>query len=196
MSRIATMLMLPFVFLACASAPDDAAVESLSSEVSVASTYVRITGTCFQSYEMTAVNTGATLGASKLVFKAGEEDKQFAFCAGTDRVILRGSKTVDGSFAVDNVWMQQSGNTVSQDTEIVRAIRLDSSETFEVAANARDVRRVTLQFGAQTLSEQGNAQLAAGRILLAGPRQTAAAGGYGQSASNARRVDAVFEELN
>lgn len=37
---------------------------------------------------------------------------------------------------------------------------LESSETFERAANAQDVRRVTLQFGTQTLSAQSNAQFA------------------------------------
>ena len=43
---------------------------------------------------------------------------------------------------------------------------LESSETFERAANAQDVRRVTLQFGTQTLSAQSNAQFATGRILF------------------------------
>lgn len=152
---------------------------------------------------MKAVNTGTTLGAANLVFKPGQEGKQFAFCAGTDRVILRGNKTEDGNFAVDSVWMQQSGATVAQNVEIVRALRTASGETFERALNATQVRRTSFQLGSQSLSTTSARQFANGRILFAGPRSAASGtatggGGYGQpqpAAGSSRKVDAVFQEM-
>jgi hypothetical protein len=200
MSRRSFFFALPLLAAACAGPVDqDASEATLADELTSGATYVRITGTCFQSYDMKAVNTGVTLGASKLVFKPGEEDKQFAFCAGTDRVILRGNKTADGNFAVENVWMQQSGEVVAQDVEIVRALKRESGEMFERSLNGNQVRRVSFQLGSQSLSETSAQQLATGRILFAGPRSgsTGGTGGYGQqgASTSTRRVDAIFQEM-
>jgi hypothetical protein len=202
MFRRSFCFVLPVLAVACAApAVEESPEASISDELTSASVYVRITGTCFQSYDMKAVNTGATLGAAKLVFEPGEENKQFAFCAGTDRVILRGHKTDDGNFAVDSVWMQQSGETVGQNVEIVRALRTTTGETFERALNATQVRRASFQLGSHSLSTTSTEQFAKGRILFAGPRSTSSSGtgggGYGQPStpSGARRVDAVFQEM-
>ena len=208
MFRRSFFFALPLLAAACASptaedaSADTESTDAISEELTSASVYVRITGTCFQSYEMKAVNTGTTLGAAKLVFRPGEENKQFAFCAGTDRVILRGNKTDDGNFAVDSVWMQQTGATVAQNVEIVRALRTSAGETFERALNANEVRRMSFQLGSQSLSATSTQQFAKGRILFAGPRSSASSGGtgggYGQrqpTSASTRRVDAVFQEM-
>lgn len=208
MFRRSFFFVLPLLAAACASPTSDEAEssespESISDELTSGSVYVRITGTCFQSYEMKAVNTGETLGAAKLVFAPGEEGKQFAFCAGTDRVILRGKKTADGNFAVDDVWMQQSGANVPQNVEIVRALRTATGATFELPLNASQARRISFQLGSHSLSETSTRQLGSGRILFAGPRSAASGGstgggGYGQPAGasgGTRRVDAVFQEM-
>jgi len=204
MSLRSLLFALPLLAAACTGP----AVDEETSDVTFAddvtasgTTYVRITGTCFQSYEMTAVNTGARLGASRLSFKPGQESKQLAFCAGTDRVILRGKKTADGDFAVDNVWIQQSGAAVAQNVEIVRALKVESGETFELPLNGSQVRRVSFELGSQSLSATSSQQLAGGRILFAGARRGASSssGGYGASPSTSastRKVDAVFEEMN
>jgi hypothetical protein len=140
MSLRSMLLVLPLLAVACAapaSSPEDGAqTEMAEDDLTAGKQYVRITGTCFQSYDMKSLNTGASLGASRLVFQPGQEGKQFAFCAGTDRVVLRGSKTADGAFAVDAVWMQQSGATVPVDAEIVQALRLASGESFERPVSA------------------------------------------------------------
>jgi hypothetical protein len=207
MLRRPFLFALPLLAAACASPVDQDGTEASESPESISeeltsSVYVRITGTCFQSYEMKTVNTGVTLGASKLVFKPGEENKQFAFCAGTDRVILRGNKTADGNFAVDSVWMQQTGATVAQNVEIVRALRTATGDTWERALNDTQVRRMSFQLGTQSLSEVSTRQFANGRILFAGPRSASSGGGggggYGQptsTSSSTRRVDAVFQEM-
>lgn len=196
MNRLSLCFALPLFVFACAAQPsDDETTESLADEVTSSATYVRITGTCFQSYDMKAVNTGATLGAARLVFKPGEESKQFAFCAGTDRVILRGAKTDDGNFAVDSVWMQQSGETVAQNAELVRALKRESGETLELSLNGTQARRVSFQFGTQTLSTVATEQFAKGRVIFAGPKSGGGSGGYGQSAGATRKVEAVFQEM-
>ena len=199
MNRFSFCFVLPLLAFACAAPASDEATESMSDELTSSSVYVRITGTCFQSYDMRTVNTGATLGAARLVFKPGEESKQFAFCAGTDRIILRGAKTDDGSFAVDSVWMQASGSLVASDVELVRGLKRASGETLELPLNATQARRVSFQFGTQTLSTTAAEQFATGRVIFAGPRSGAAggSGGYGQPGASAstRKVDAIFQEM-
>lgn len=210
MHRFSFLFVLPLLAATAGgcAAPSDQAESgddeaTLSDALTQGSTYVRITGTCFQSYEMKAINTGVKLGASELVFKPGQEGKQFAFCAGTDRVVLRGAKTADGKFAVDSVWMQQTGTTLGENAEIVRALKRANGESFELALNSDAVRRVSFDLGANTLSTTGARQLSTGRILFAGPRTATSnggggGGGYGRpapAANGARRVDAVFQEM-
>lgn len=202
MSLRSFLFVLPLLAVACAAPTQEPSIETVDDDLTAAKVYVRITGTCFQTYEMKALNTGASLGASRLVFKPGQEGKQFAFCAGTDRLVLRGSKAADGTFAVDDVWIQQSGSPLTADAEVVRAIRLETGESFERPVNAGATRRVTFQFGGQTLSTTTTAQLATGRVLFAGPRVGAApaqggyGGGGGGASSGTRRVDAVFTQMD
>jgi len=199
MSRFSFFLALSLLTSACGGPLDQEVPEELASAMNELSTaiYVRITGTCFQTYEMLAVNTGTKLGAAALVFRPGEEGKQLAFCAGTDRIVLRGNKRSDGDFAVENVWIQQSGGAVGQNVEFVRALKLETGATFERALNATPVRAVSFQLGSHTLSDTSARQFANGRIIFAGARGSSGGGGYGQSSgsTNTRKVDAVFQEM-
>lgn len=182
------------LFTACVTgAEDPTTVESFDDDTvaadgkadAVAPVYVRITGTCFQTYNLIAVNTGASLGASDLVFDPGEESKEGFFCAGTNRALLRGSKQANGVFAVHDVWLQESGSPVGNDAEFVRALELSDGRTFERSVNTTPIRPVALAFGTLDLSARAEDQFTRGRIVLASPRTT----------TGRRSVAAVFTEM-